>query len=79
MHVYDTNEQRICLYYRKAREWNSSMFLSDTIIPWASEWLLHHELWVMTGVWSGGGIHNAPKIDLQLEEVTNFVRHDEST
>jgi hypothetical protein len=47
----------LCLYYHPAREWNRSMILADTIVPWASEWLLHYELWLATGVWSGGGIH----------------------
>lgn len=56
-HVYSTPEQKLCLFYRKSREWNSSMFITNTIIPWASEWLLHYECWLATGKWHGGGIH----------------------
>lgn len=56
-HVYSTQEQRLCLFYRKGREWNSSMYLSNTIILWTSEWLLHYECWLSTGEWHGGGIH----------------------
>lgn len=57
MHVYDTDKQHLCLYYRKAKEWDKTKFIADTIIPWTSEWLLHYEIWVSTGLWHGGGIH----------------------
>lgn len=57
MHVYDTDKQHLCLYYKKAKEWDKTKFIADTIIPWTSEWLLHYEIWVSTGVWHGGGIH----------------------
>lgn len=45
------------LYYPPAREWRQSMLLAGTILPWTSEWLLHYETWLATGVWTGGGIH----------------------
>jgi hypothetical protein len=57
-HVYDHAKQWLCLYYRKTSEWNSTMYIADTIIPWTSEWLLHYECWVSTGNWNGGGIHS---------------------
>lgn len=56
-HVYDTDKQHVCIYYRKAKEWDETKFIAGTIIPWTSEWLLHYEYWVATGVWHGGGIH----------------------
>lgn len=56
-HVYDTGKQHLCIYYKKAKEWNEAKFIAETIIPWTSEWLLHYEIWVATGVWHGGGIH----------------------
>jgi hypothetical protein len=31
------------------------MFLADTILPWAVEWLAYYEIWLATGVWYGGG------------------------
>ena len=34
------------------------MFLSETIIPWAIEWLKYYELWRITGKWLGGGIEH---------------------
>ena len=56
-HVYDTNKQHLCIYYKRAKEWDKTKFIAETIIPWTSEWLLHYEIWVATGTWHGGGIH----------------------
>ena len=56
-HVYDTDKQHLCIYYKRAKEWNETKFIADTIIPWTSEWLFHYEIWVTTGAWHGGGIH----------------------
>lgn len=50
-------DDSLCLYHHPSREWHAGMMLADTLIPWASEWLMHYELWLATGVWSGGGIH----------------------
>ena len=52
----------LCLYYD--REWNESLLLARTVLPWASEWLLHYELWLATGTWHGGGTTH---VDLDLE------------
>ena len=49
----------LCLYY--PGEWNSKMNISDTIIPWASEWLYYFEIWKITGKWLGGGIEHKNK------------------
>jgi len=65
-HTYDTEKQWLCLYYRKANEWNSQMFIADTIIPWISEWLYYYEFWLTTGEWFGKGIHGKP-IPIQKE------------
>lgn len=43
----------LCLHYNG--EWDPTMLISETIIPWTSEWLLHYELWLATGEWLGGG------------------------
>jgi|SRR5690554_632385 len=67
-HVYSTAEQRLCLYYPKDNEWTPNMLFAKTIIPWACEWLLHYELWVMTGKWHGGGIeHNTDSDKVENE------------
>lgn len=49
----------ICLFYRE--EWKNSMNISDTIIPWASEWLYFFEFWKITNEWCGGGKHPKKK------------------
>ncbi len=50
-HVYPG--ERLCLCY--PGEWNDGKMIARTIIPWASEWLLHYEIWSFTGRWHGGG------------------------
>ncbi|MDA2808008.1 hypothetical protein [Nocardiopsis suaedae] len=50
-HVYPDGD--LCLYL--PGEWKEDMLLSHTILPWASEWLLHYELWRVMGRWSGTG------------------------
>lgn len=61
-HVYSTPRQKLCLFFPDGKEWNRSFLISDTIIPWASEWLYYYELWLITGKWLGGGIeHNEEK------------------
>ena len=60
-HCYDQTRQRLCLYYPDQREWNKSMLLARTIVPWAYEWLYHYEIWRCNGGnWTGGGIHLGP-------------------
>lgn len=56
-HIYKREKDRVklCLYY--GAEYNSSMYISDTIVPWAVEWLFYYELWLKTGEWYGGGKH----------------------
>lgn len=43
----------LCLHF--PGEWNASQLIARSIVPWASEWLLHYELWRATGEWLGGG------------------------
>jgi hypothetical protein len=52
-HVYPGNE--LCLFY--PGEWQHNMLLATTILPWTAEWILHYEVWLVTGEWTGGGYH----------------------
>lgn len=61
-HVYSTPKQQLCLYYRKGREWNDQMFIAQTLIPWASEWLQFYEFWLPAGIWYGGGIEHTAEV-----------------
>lgn len=57
-HVYPPVEDpSLCLYDPKAVEWDDTMLLSQTIVPWTLDWLSCYELWLMTGRWTGGGRH----------------------
>jgi hypothetical protein len=53
-HVY-TGDQ-LCL--NLPGDWNPVMSIGETIIPWAAEWLLHYEIWLACGEWTGGGVHS---------------------
>jgi hypothetical protein len=55
-HTYSPTE--MCLYYPGEFD-QGREFIADTIVPWASEWLLFYELWLITKEWHGGGIHPA--------------------
>lgn len=50
-HVYPDGD--LCLHL--PGEWKDHMFLADTILPWTSAWLLHYELWLALGYWTGTG------------------------
>lgn len=55
-HMYKPqSKQVLCLFYKD--EWLPHMRVSDTMVPWAAEWLLNYEYWLITGKWEGGGRH----------------------
>ncbi|MCC6655244.1 MAG: hypothetical protein IT231_08770 [Flavobacteriales bacterium] len=56
-HCNDQESQWLCLSYNRAKDWTSSMFIAKTTVPWTSEWLVHYEIWCVTGTWEGGGVH----------------------
>lgn len=61
-HVYSTEKQWLCLYHRPTKEWKNYMPLHTTIIPWTYDWLAHYEVWLLDGVWHGGGTtHGTPR------------------
>lgn len=57
-HIYPPlQDPTLCLFDPKAGEWDASMLVSRTIVPWAIDWIACYEFWLMTGKWSGGGRH----------------------
>lgn len=48
----------LCLWWQ--HDWNRSMAIAHTIIPWAAEWFWFFEHWLVTGEWLGGGSHPVP-------------------
>ena len=67
-HCYDHKEQRLCLYFPDGKEWNKTMLLSTTVIPWTYEWLYHYEIWLGTGEWTGGGVHTQNNFTKKQDE-----------
>ena len=53
----DPKRKQIEMCLHLPGEFNDRMLLVKTILPWASEWLLHYEIWLATGEWYGGGVH----------------------
>lgn len=58
-HLYPGEE--LCLYRGQYLEWTPQHIVSETIIPWISEWLECYECWLVTGDWPGGGEHPKPR------------------
>jgi len=56
-HVYEQKPPRLCLYLPRTGQWNPSLGLDRTIVPWTSLWLFYFEDWLATGEWNGGGVH----------------------
>lgn len=50
-HVYD--DGTLCV--SQAGDWRRGMLLTESLIPWACEWLTYYELWLATELWYGDG------------------------
>jgi hypothetical protein len=60
-HVYDRfTDPRPCLFYPNEREWRSDKLIAHTILPWLLLWLAFYEVWLVTGIWKGGGVEHGP-------------------
>jgi len=68
-HLY--SDDTLCLYDPRYGEWNAAMRISETIVPWASEWLFHYEIWLRTGQWHGGGDHPDPGMQKKTSKDIN--------
>ena len=60
-HVYSTEKQHLCIYHRPSEEWDNTMLIAQTVMPWVSEWITQYENWLITGEWHGGGIEHGVK------------------
>lgn len=50
-HLYE--DRSLCLYHPNDKSFDGETLISDTIIPWTSEWLYFYEGWLKEGVWWG--------------------------
>ncbi len=71
-HVYSGEE--LCVYF--PGEWNGDSPLTESIIPWTSEWLFHYEVWLASGQWCGGGVHPSIKRKSAVSEQQEDQRKD---
>jgi hypothetical protein len=58
-HIYpfDGRGVYLCLWKPKYKEWDWSMRLSETYIPWTLRWLWYFEDWLQSDDWAGSGEH----------------------
>ena len=57
-HVYPpADDPTLCIYDPEAAQWDWSMPIATTIVPWSFDWIACYELWLITGNWTGGGRH----------------------
>jgi hypothetical protein len=69
-HVYPPAEDPIlCLFDPRGGEWDHTMLISQTIVPWTLDWLSCYEFWAISGTWRGGGRHAGP-----FEPISNDSR-----
>lgn len=54
------SDTSLCLFHPNDRSYSFDMLLSDTIIPWTSEWLYFYEIWLKDGVWWGKEAPHSP-------------------
>jgi hypothetical protein len=72
LHFY--KDGTLCLYDWREQPWQKRQRLADTVIPWAVEWLLFYEIYLLTGKWIGeSAVHGdtkvaEPKLDDQTPE-----------
>ena len=74
-HVYwgwDRPERSVlCIYDPAGDEWSSADAIAETIVPWACDWLICYEAWLVDGIWTGGGRHPRPRNRCQMTGPTD--------
>lgn len=50
-HTFDDNS--LCTFYPDSVNWNKSMRLSETVVPWICDWIFQYEIWKVTKKWNG--------------------------
>jgi hypothetical protein len=64
----------LCLYLPGSGEWDGTMRIDQTFVPWALVWLYYFEEWLGSNEWKGGGVHRGP-----VAASTDFPAGDELT
>lgn len=59
-HVYPpADDPTLCLFDPAQHQWDPTLYIANTTVPWSYDWLACYELWLMTGRWTGGGRHGS--------------------
>lgn len=66
VHMY--RDDTLCLYDHREQPWNSTSNLHETVIPWAAEWLVFYELYLLYGKWLGPEAPHGEGQSKQVEE-----------
>lgn len=61
----------LCLHLPGSDEYDRNKSLLQTAIAWAIKWTEFYELWLLTGVWYGGGIHPEKDKKDNTQEIAN--------
>ncbi len=54
-HFY--REGSLCLFDPRLRQWDPTMSVAATTMPWAAIWFFHYETWLFTGTWEATESH----------------------
>lgn len=63
IHLY--KDKSLCLYDCREDPWNHTKHISDTIIPWISEWIVYYEIYKLTGIWIGTEVEHSKDQKIQ--------------
>ena len=66
-------ELRLCLHLPGCGEYSVASPIMETIVSWAIKWTEFYELWLLTGVWYGGGKHITD--DLEKAKLSEELRN----
>ena len=62
LHFYKNGT--LCLYDWREKPWQKRWHLADTIVPWAAEWLVFYEIYLLTGKRIGrAAVHSDSKVE----------------
>jgi hypothetical protein len=73
-HAYKDGQLDICVH--RPEEWNKTLYIADTIMPWISQWLRFYEYWEQTGCWEGKGTHPENSSHRSREDSAQVERND---
>lgn len=58
IHLY--RDGSLCLYFPEDDPWKPTDLIYKKLIPWAAEWLLYYEIFLLTGEWQGPEAPHSP-------------------